>query len=360
MVVKVGSSALTSADGALSAPALDSIVRQLADLSKGGLGAALVTSGAIAAGRGVIGSAARGRGIDVLQSLAAVGQGMLMGEYARRFREQETLVAQVLLTGRDFGVRKAYLNARNTLTRLLQWRVIPIINENDTVATDEITFGDNDRLAALVATLLGADLLLILTDTPGVFSADPHLNAEASLIDEVTSFDASLEAATRSGPGSDMGSGGMASKIAAARIAAWSGIPCVIAGAATPGVIGRVVGGEPLGTRVLPKPTRMPARKVWIAFAHAAKGRLSVDDGAVQAICRQGRSLLPVGVRAVVGDFGAGEAVEICNARGALIAKGLSSCSADRLRALRERSPGHERSATGAAVHRDDLVVLVE
>ncbi|MFI5287771.1 MAG: glutamate 5-kinase [Candidatus Dormibacteria bacterium] len=359
VVVKVGSSSLTAANGALSSPALDSIVRQLVDLSKGGVGVLLVTSGAIAAGRGAIGTAGRGRGVDVLQSLAAVGQGMLMEEYARRFREHETLVAQVLLTGRDFGERKAYLNARSTFTRLLQWRVVPIVNENDTVATDEITFGENDRLAALVATLLGADLLLILTDTPGVFSADPHLNAEASLVDEVTSFDASLEAATRSGPGSDMGSGGMASKIAAARIAAWSGIPCVIAGAATPGVIGRVVGGEPLGTRVLPKPTRMPARKVWIAFAQAAKGRVSVDDGAVQAICRQGHSLLPVGVRAVVGDFEAGEAVEICDARGVLIAKGLSSCSADRLRTLSERSPGDERCTTGAAVHRDDLVVLM-
>jgi glutamate 5-kinase len=360
VVVKVGSSSLTAADGTLSPPALDSLVHQLAALSKSGVGALLVTSGAIAAGRGAVGAAGRGRGIDVLQSLAAVGQGMLMAEYARRFREQDTVVAQVLLTGRDFGERRSYLNARSTLKRLLQWRVIPIVNENDTVATDEITFGENDRLAALVATLVGADLLLILTDTAGVFSADPRLTAKASLVDEVTSFDASLEAATRGGPGTDLGSGGMASKIAAARIAAWSGIACVIAGAATPGVIGRVVDGEALGTRVLPRPIRMPARKVWIAFAQAAKGRVAIDDGAVQAICRQGRSLLPVGVRAVDGDFEAGEAVEIHDTGGALIAKGLTSCSARRLRTLSERPAGDGRVATDVAIHRDDLVVLVE
>jgi glutamate 5-kinase len=360
VVVKVGSSSLTSADGALSSSALDAIVEQLAGLSAAGVGALLVTSGAIAAGRGAVGSAARGRAIDVLQSLAAVGQGMLMAEYARRFRQRGTMVAQVLLTGRDFGERRAYLNARRTLERLLQWGVIPIVNENDTVATDEITFGENDRLAALVATLVGADLLLILTDTPGVFSADPRLTADASLVEEVTSVDASLESATRGRPGSDVGSGGMASKLAAARIAAWSGIPCVIAGAATPGVIRRVVDGEALGTRVLPKPSRLPARKVWIAFAQAAKGRVSIDDGAVQAICRHGRSLLPVGVSAVDGAFEVGEAVEISDAAGTVVAKGLSSCSARQLRTLSESSPGNGHTSTNVAVHRDDLVVLAE
>ena len=336
VVVKVGSSSLTSADGALSSTALDAIVEQVAGLAEAGVGALLVTSGAIAAGRAAIGKDASGRAIDVLQSLAAVGQGMLMAEYARRFRDRGTMVAQVLLTGRDFGERRAYLNARRTLGRLLQWGVVPIVNENDTVATDEITFGDNDRLAALVATLVEADLLLILTDTPGVYSADPRLTADASLVEEVTSFDASLETATRGRPGTGIGTGGMGSKLAAARIAAWSGIPCVIAGAATPGVIRRVVDGEALGTRVVPKHSRLAARKVWIAFALPAKGRLCIDDGAVVAICRRGRSLLPVGVCAVDGVFEVGEAVEICDREGMVVAKGLSSCSA---RDLRARGP---------------------
>jgi glutamate 5-kinase len=356
VVVKVGSSSITDARGDISSVALESLVEQLAALAAAGHRPLLVSSGAIAAGRRALGNV-DGRDIDVLQGLAAVGQGLLMAEYTRRFSALTVLAAQVLLTARDFGERAAYLNARRTLDRLLQWHVIPVINENDTVATDEITFGDNDRLAALVATLVGADLLLLLTDTAGVYSADPRLFAEASLVEEVTRFDASLEAAANGAPGSALGSGGMASKIAAARMAAWSGVPCVIAAAGRPGVIADAVAGAPVGTRVHARPRRMPARKVWIAFTQVPRGRLTIDGGAVDAICNRGRSLLPVGVTSVAGDFGGGEAVEIVGGDGELVAKGLASLPATGLRETLESRDGR-RPATAPAVHRDDLVVL--
>jgi glutamate 5-kinase len=373
VVVKVGSSSLTTRDGALDQRALESLVAQLAGLSGRGDRCLLVSSGAIAAGRHAMGLGAGGaREMDVLQGLAAVGQGVLMSEYSRRFHEHHTHVAQVLLTARDFGERATYLNARRTLSRLLEWQVIPVINENDTVATDEITFGENDRLSALVATMVGADLLLMLTDTPGMLSSDPRLSADATLVDEVTDFDAALAVASAGGPGS-LGSGGMASKIAAARIAAWSGIPCVIAAATEANVIARAVAGDAVGTRVPARAGRMAARKVWIAFAQAPRGRLQVDDGAVEAICRGGRSLLPVGIRTVEGQFDSGDAVEIVDPRGMVVAKGLVRSSAEQLRkgtaglgldrtsaaAVPGELPASPRAAGGeTAVHRDDLVVL--
>lgn len=359
VVVKVGSSSITSADGALDHAALDNLAAQLAQLGRSGTRCLLVSSGAIAAGRNHVGSVpARSRDVDVLQGLAAVGQGLLMAEYSRRFRDHDATVAQVLLTARDFGERAAYLNARRTLDRLLSWRVLPIINENDTVATDELTFGENDRLSALVATMVGAHLLVILTDTPGVLSADPRLSDEATLVDQVTDFDAAMASASSAGGAGGVGSGGMAAKIAAARIAAWSGIPSVIAGAAERDVVLRAVAGEPIGTRVPARAGRLAARKVWIAFAQAARGRLGVDDGAVDAICRQGRSLLPVGIRAVEGRFEPGEAVEIVDARGAMVAKGLVRTSADRLRDAAENGHRDALAPGETAVHRDDLVVL--
>ena len=357
VVVKVGSSSITTPAGALDRAAMDSLARQLALLVGAGTRCLLVSSGAIAAGRNQVGVASTERDVDVLQGLAAVGQGILMSEHTRCFREHGATAAQVLLTARDFGERAAYLNARRTLDRLLSWSVIPVINENDTVATDELTFGENDRLAALVATMVGAHLLLILTDTAGVFSADPRLGSGATLVEQVTDFDAALASAGSPGRGHGPGSGGMAAKIAAARIAAWSGIPCVIASAAEPDIVLRAVAGDAVGTRVPARDRRLGARKVWIAFALAARGRIGVDDGAVEAICRQGRSLLPVGIRAIEGEFEPGEAVEIIDDRGTMVAKGLVRTSADRLR----DSTGHGvagASTKETAVHRDDLVVL--
>jgi glutamate 5-kinase len=242
----------------------------------------------------------------------------------------------VLFTAHDFGDRTAYLNARHTLTRLLDWGVVPIVNENDTTATEEISLGENDRLAALVAAMLRADLLVILTDTPGIFSSDPRLSTEASLIEEVAGVDAELEAVAGSSQ---------------------SGIG--IAGAAEPDVLRRLCAGEAVGTRVHARARALPARKVWIAFALRAGGRVVIDDGAARALREHGGSLLPVGMRSVEGDFAARTAVEVMTAGGDLVAKGLSPVSAVVLRTMCGK---HGRELpTGApieALHRDDLVVL--
>jgi glutamate 5-kinase len=357
VVVKVGSSSITDAAGRLSDEALRPLIAQLAALAEAGTPPVLVTSGAIASGRGSMHRAPRSD-IAELQALAAVGQGLLMARYARLFGSHSRGVGQVLFTAHDFGDRTAYLNARHTLTRLLDWGVVPIVNENDTTATEEISLGENDRLAALVAAMLRADLLVILTDTPGIFSSDPRLSTEASLIEEVAGVDAELEAVAGSSQ-SGIGTGGMATKVAAAKIASWSGVPCVIAGAAEPDVLRRLCAGEAVGTRVHARARALPARKVWIAFALRAGGRVVIDDGAARALREHGGSLLPVGMRSVEGDFAARTAVEVMTAGGDLVAKGLSPVSAVVLRTMCGK---HGRELpTGApieALHRDDLVVL--
>ncbi len=352
VVVKVGSSSITDASGAPSDAALRRIVDQIARLAGRGVQVVLVTSGAIASGRGVVASTRHD--ITELQALAAVGQGMLMARYARLFAESDRSVGQILFTGHDFGQRRAYLNARNALERLLEWGVVPIVNANDTTATEEISLGENDRLAALIATMLRADLLVILTDTPGVFSADPRLSATAELIDEVSEVDAELEAVAGETHGG-VGTGGMATKIAAAKIASWSGVACVIAGATQPDVIGDAVAGRPVGTRIHARSPALTARKVWIAFALRAQGRIVVDDGAAAALARGG-SLLSVGMIGIDGEFDGTSAVEIVTRDGALLAKGLVRLSDTELRRLAT----HEGDAEAReAVHRDDLVWLV-
>src|SRR5581483_9150624 len=220
------------------------------------------------------------------------------------------VAGQVLLTANDFGERSQYLHGRATLRRLLDLGVVPVVNENDTVADDEIRYGDNDRLAALVSHLVGADLLVLLTDTAGLFTADPRLDAEASLIEEIVEVDAALEAGA-GGAGTARGSGGMASKLAAAKIAAWSGVRVVIAGADAAGVVLDAVDGRAVGTAVHARRTKLPSRKLWIAFARGSAGRIVVDDGARRAVRESGRSLLPAGVTRVEGSFGRDDAVEI-------------------------------------------------
>ena len=361
IVVKVGSSSITTPDGALDDAALSGLVGQLVDVGSRDVRPILVSSGAIAAGVGALGLHSRPTEMADLQALAAVGQGRLMAHYSRLLGQHGAVAAQVLLTGHDFGDRQAYLNARATLGKLLDWGVVPVVNENDTVATDEIRFGENDRLAALVAALVGASLLLVLTDTPGVFTGDPRLNAEASLIEEVASVDAELEAAAGLAAATGFGSGGMASKVAAAKIASWSGIPCVIAGANEPGVVDRAVKGEPVGTLIRPRVRRLAARKVWIAFAIAHRGKIVIDDGAAMAVTARGRSLLPVGVKAVEGSFEAGDAIEVLDLSGALVAKGLSAHSAETLRAVAGlRTLDLPDGVPDEAIHRDDMVVLAE
>lgn len=358
VVVKVGSSSVTTAAGDISEPALATLTSQLAAAAHTGARPILVSSGAIATGRGAMPPGTTAGAMDELQALAAIGQGLLMARYTQLLSGHGLAAGQVLFTAHDFGDRTAYLNSRRTVQRLLAWNVIPIVNENDTTATDEISFGDNDRLAALVAALVGADLLLILTDTEGIYSADPRLHAEASLIEEVAEIDAAIEAIA-GGSSSGVGSGGMATKVAAARLAAWSGLPCVIARADLPDVVARAVAGDPVGTRIFPRQPRLPARKGWIAFARTPRGRLTVDSGAVRALCSAGGSLLPVGVASVTGHFDAGDAVEIIGPDDRLIAKGLVSTSSTALAAMVGNTKTHPALPV-EVVHRDNLVVLTD
>jgi glutamate 5-kinase len=355
VVAKVGTSSITDADGRIDRDAVGKVCGELAGLRADGHAVVLVTSAAIAAGLPALGMTARQRPKDArtLQAVSAVGQARLMQVYNEVLSDHGGLVAgQVLLAPHDFMVRQQYLHARSTLERLLELSVVPIVNENDAVADDEIRFGDNDRIAALVAQLIGADVLVLLTDAAGVFTADPRLDADASLIEDIVEVDHELEAVA-GGSGSNRGSGGMATKVAAAKIAAWSGVRTVIAAADRPNVLADAVAGAPgVGTVVRARENRLSARKVWLAFAVGSAGRIYVDDGARRALVERGSSLLRAGVTKVDGDFDDGDPVEVLDGDGQLIAKGMSRVAAERL-----RDPD-AAEALGVVVHRDDLVVL--
>ena len=349
-VVKVGTSSITDDHGSIDRAAIDKVCDELAAARADGHRVVLATSAAIAAGLPPLGLTAtrRPRDARTLQAVSAVGQALLMATYNESFARHGVVAGQVLLAPLDFVVRAQYLHARSTLDRLFVLAVIPIVNENDAVADDEIRFGDNDRIAALVAQLVGADALVLLTDAPGLLTADPRLDAEASLIEDVQVVDAELEALA-GGSGSNRGSGGMATKLAAAKIAAWSGVRTVIASSHRSDVVRDALASTPgVGTIVWPRDRRLPARKVWIAFAVAPCGQVVVDDGARAALERDS-SLLAAGVRSVDGTFDAGDAIEIHDLRGEVVAKGLARCAASDLRSGTER---------GVVVHRDDLVVL--
>jgi glutamate 5-kinase len=356
-VVKVGTSSITSERGELDDVALGKLCAEIAAARARGHEVVLVSSGAIAAGLPVLGLD-RPTDIGTLQAIAAVGQPRLMERLRAILAGHDLIAGQVLLTPHDFGVRSQYLHARATLRRLLDLGVVPIVNENDTVADDEIRYGDNDRLAALVSHLVGADVLVLLTDTPGLFTADPRLDEGASLIAEIAEVDAALEAVA-GGSGTERGSGGMASKLAAAKIAAWSGVRAVIAGADGVDVIVGAIDGTAVGTSVRPRAQRLSSRKLWIAFALGASGRIVVDDGARRALCADHRSLLPAGVLEVDGTFGADDAVEIVDLGGAVFAKGLARYSANELRGVvGSRTSDLPDSLPHEVVHADDLVVL--
>jgi glutamate 5-kinase len=315
-------------------------------------------SGAIAAGMPALGLTTRPRDMGTLQAIAAVGQPLLLERMNGLLATHGVVVGQVLLTPYDLMHRSQYLHARETLRNLLDLGVLPIVNENDTVADDEIRYGDNDRLAALVSHLLGADVLLMLTDTAGVFTADPRHDGDASLIEEIIEVDAALELVA-GGAGTDRGSGGMASKLAAAKIAAWSGVRAVIASASAPAVIVDALAGRPVGTSFAPRAQRLPSRKLWIAFAQGSSGRIVVDAGARRALVSGGKSLLPAGVRAVEGTFEADAAVEIVDETGSVFAKGLCRYAASSLDAHKgRRTADLPDGFPQEVVHRDDLVVL--
>jgi glutamate 5-kinase len=361
VVAKIGSSSVTDHEGWIDEAAIEQFVEGLAAVQAAGHQVVAVTSGAVAAGLPALdlGGTRRPRDARTLQAVSAVGQGRLMAVYDRAFSSHSLVAGQVLLAPLDFGVRSQYLHARGTLQRLLELGVVPVINENDAIADDEIRFGDNDRIAALVAHLLNADLLVLLTDTAGLLTADPRLDPSASLIEEIVEVDHALEALA-GGSGSARGSGGMASKVAAAKMAAWSGVRAVIASSSRPGVLADAVAGKPgVGTVVLPRPTRLPARKLWIGFAVRAAGVVRVDDGARRALTERGVSLLPAGVIGVDGTFDAGDAVELAGPDGTVFGKGLARLGAKALASVAGRQTAELPEGTPhEVVHRDDLVVL--
>ncbi|MCU1353369.1 MAG: glutamate 5-kinase [Acidimicrobiales bacterium] len=361
VVAKIGTSSITDEQGDIDHASIARFCAEVAALRAAGHRVVAVTSGAIAAGLPALGLGGPNRPTDAvtLQAVSAIGQSRLMRVYDQSFAEHGIVAGQVLLAPLDFGIRQQYLHARGTLLRLLELGVVPVINENDAIADDEIRFGDNDRLAALVAHLVGADLLVLLTDTPGLLTADPRLDESASLIEEIVEFDHDVESLA-SASGSDRGSGGMASKIAAAKIASWSGVRAVIASAERSGVLTSAVAGEPgIGTIVHPRSKRLSARKLWIAFAVASSGCVVVDDGARRALLERGVSLLAAGVVDVRGQFTADAAVEIAGPDGAVFAKGLSRLGAHQLREVAGRRTADLPDGTPhEVVHRDDLVIV--
>ncbi|CAN5435709.1 glutamate 5-kinase [soil metagenome] len=359
VVAKIGTSSLTNELGVIDAAVIDSLCDQLAALRTAGHEVLLVSSGAISAGVAALGLTQRPTDVVTLQAISAAGQSRLMETYNHSLTRHGLVGAQVLLVPHDFMDRRQYLHARRTLVRLLELGCIPIVNENDAIASDEIRYGDNDRIAALVAHNISADVLVLLTDTPGLFTADPRIDATATLVEVVAADDPLLSvAATR--PSDSRGSGGMASKLSAARMASWSGVRAVIANTARPNVLVDAVNGVSVGTTFLASTRTLPARKLWIGFASNVAGAIVVDDGARRALVERGTSLLPAGVIDVVGNFEEGDVVEVRDSAGVAVARGMALSDAGVLREFKGRRttdlPSH---VAHEVIHRDDLLVLV-
>ena len=350
VVVKIGTSSLTDVDGVIDSDVVDKIAGEVAALRTAGLQVTIVTSGAIAAGMPMLGVTAANRPTNAiaLQALSSIGQPALFANWSRAMQRHGYALGQILLAPHNFGERTQYLHARSTLQRLHQVGVIPLINENDAVTDKEIRFGDNDLIGALVATLVEAETLVLLTDTDGVLTADPTKDPEASLIDEIVEFDQQLEQLA-GGAGSVRGSGGMASKLTAAKIAAWSGVRTVIANAQRPNVVADAIDGvSGVGTVVPPRKTRLSARKLWIGFAMPSVATVRVDAGALDALVSGGKSLLSVGVSEVEGSFERRNPIEIAGPDGTVFAKGIARFSSSEL----------DASTSQILVHVDDLVVI--
>lgn len=360
IVVKVGSSTVADDHLHLRRRLLAGLAGDVADLVHGGRRVVLVSSGAIACGQNVLGVAERPRLVPALQAASAVGQGRLFAHYERLFEDHELIAAQVLLTSDDFARRTSYVNARNTLRRLLGWGVVPVVNENDTTATDEITFGDNDFLAAQVALLLDARLLVLLTNIDGLHSADPALDAEAELIAEVGDF-SELDSLAIGDRTSAFGSGGMRSKVAAAEMASEAGIPAVICNGTKPGTLAAAASGGAGGTRFAAQEGRESSFKLWLKYAKPTRGCLLVDAGAARVLRESGSSLLPVGVAEVAGSFEAGDAVEVAS-DGEAIGKGISDYSSRELNQVIGMKTNAVRDvlphAADEVIHRDRFVLV--
>ena len=362
IVVKIGSSLLTKGGKGLDKIAIAQWVAQMASLRKSGIDVILVSSGSVAEGVWRLGLKARPTTLHELQAAAAVGQMGLVRVFDDTFQQHDLHASQILLTHDDLSNRQRYLNARSTLLTLLQFGVVPVINENDTVATEEIRFGDNDTLAALVANLVEADLLLILTDQQGLFTADPSIHNDATLISQINVNDERLESMageSRSG----LGRGGMSTKVSAARLAARSGAATVIAAGATNNVIQAVLNGDVIGTHFLPDIEPLLARKRWLAGQLQVKGQLVLDNGAVEMLKHNGKSLLAVGVKWATGQFERGELVSCLDQNGVEIARGLVNYGSEETQKIAGKSSAEFQVILGYAddlelIHRDNLVLI--
>ncbi len=365
IVAKFGTSLLTGGSDRLDGDIMSRLVAQVAQLHQQGLEMLVVSSGAIASGRHKLGLTKELRGIPFKQVLASVGQNRLMQAYEQLFSQYDITVAQALLTKADLSDRAGYLNARNTLLALLELRVLCIVNENDVVAVDELEeakFGDNDNLSAMVANLVDADLLLILTDTAGLYTADPHRNSDACLISQVERIDSEIERLAADIP-SGLGTGGMITKIEAAKLATASGVTVVIADGREPGIILRLAAGEALGTRFLPATSKLESRKRWMLSGLSTKGKLVVDSGAAVALKKQKRSLLAAGIRQVEGDFQRGDIVNIYDSEGSRLGCGITNYSSADISIIKGTHSRKIATLLGydygsEVMHRNNLVVL--
>lgn len=362
LVVKIGSNILADVKEGLDTKRIYSMARDIAELSNMGFEVVLVSSGAIAAGMKRLGLKEKPRDIRLKQAAAAVGQSSLMWAYERSFSEFNKRVAQVLLTRDDFSDRKRYINSKNTLTTLLSYGIIPIINENDTVATDEIRFGDNDYLASLVAGLIEAERLIILSDVDGLYTEDPRRSSKAEIIEYVEEITPELEAKA-GGAGSTVGTGGMYSKLLAAKRAVSHGITVNIISGRKDGLLTSLLKGKHCGTVFKPKEERLSSRKGWIAYGSRSKGSLIIDEGAVKALIHGGKSLLPSGIISVEGDFDTGDAVYCLDLGGNRIAKGLTNYSSSEIEKIKGRKTSEIERILGykysdEVIHRDNLVLV--
>jgi glutamate 5-kinase len=362
MVIKVGTAIITEKSGRINHRSAANLAAGIVEARRRGIDVALVSSGAIAAGMEKLGLAARPKEMETLQAIASVGQGLLVGMYADLFSRSGVAAGQVLLTQHDFTHRQQYLNARKTMERLFEMGAVPVINENDTVATEEISFGDNDMLASLVASLIGADLLVLVTDTAGLHTADPRTSSEARLIGRVDRITEEIEGMAGE-PGSHLSLGGMSSKVQAAKVAVSSGVNVIIADGRLASTIEAVLDGEAVGT-FFPASEKVRSRKRWIGYARKSQGRLLIDRGAADALVARRKSLLPAGVVGVEGDFEVGDCVDIVSPDGRVIGRGITSygaAEAGRIKGLRSDQVRKVLGEKGEEIiNRDELLVFNE
>jgi len=360
LVVKIGSSLITNNGLGLDRAAIESWAEQLVTLQRQGHKVVLVSSGAVAEGVARLGLKSRPRAVHLQQAAAAVGQMGVIQAYESCFSRHGVHAAQILLTHEDLSNRTRYLNARSTLTTLLEMAVVPVVNENDTVATAELCFGDNDTLAALVANLINADLVILLTDQQGLYTADPRSNPDARLVNEASAEDLGLQ--KMAGAGSSLGRGGMLTKLSAARLAARSGTSTVIASGRETSVLLRILQGEELGTLLMPEREPVAARKQWLAGQLKVRGRLELDAGAVDVLRNSGRSLLAVGIRRCEGRFERGEVVACLDSAGNEVARGLVNYSSEEVAVIKGQPSNRIEGLLGYAgepeiIHRDNMVL---